>query len=107
MSSQEWADQLETEESGEERRPLINEFSPEVEAIRSLENQIRVMRSEAVSIASGKAGPEVQFLKGPQTVIDDLVASAKYKKRAREHYSLAARLLPHRREELLAKADQE
>lgn len=83
-------------------RPAMSEWSPEMERLTSIDNQLRMLRMEQIGTATGKT-PKIEMLSGPKTAAEGM----EFKHRKKTHYSLAARLLPHKREELLAKANEE
>lgn len=84
------------EEEPKDPRPRMSDDSATVVMLRDIANQIRALRSDTITVAGGKAG-KMDYLKPPKTAME----SAAYERRRRDHLSLAARLLPHKREQLL------
>lgn len=78
-------------------RPDMAVDSAEVVMLRDIANQLRLLNHHTVSAHGGNAG-KIDWLKGPQTAME--IAEVRIKRR--NHLSLAARLLPHKREQLEA-----
>lgn len=90
------------DEPSAEPRPSMSTYSVVVEELRGLRNEVRLMRAENVGIATGGKPPTPQLLFGPKTAMEDVQG----KSRIRDHLLLSARLLPHKRDEYLARAEE-
>ena len=71
-------------------RPDMADFTLEAELLLDLVNEMKAMRSEAIALATGKAGHEVAFRKGPLTAYETVSGRLEYE----QHSILVSMLTP-------------
>lgn len=72
--------------------PPMATYSPEVEMILMVVNELKSLRQTLVAVNSTTSTPEPKFLPGPKTAFDKIEAM----RRERKHRDLVARVLPHK-----------
>lgn len=76
--------------------PPLETYTAEVEMLRDVVNELRTLVTVTLQVAGGKPG-KPQLVPPPETAAKRVA----YKSRERKHKQLAARLLPHKRAQLL------
>ena len=96
--AQAYMDSPDFDDSPQDSRPAMSDDSQLVVLMRDVANQLRLLRSEQISVAGGNPG-KVHFLQGPRTAME----IAEWQRKQRNHLSLVGRLLPHKSTEVAEK----
>lgn len=80
--------------------PPIATYSPEVEAAWTIVNELRALRHTMIAMKSKTPPAPPEMIPRPKTAFDKY-ASNSNETRAKKHRELAARVLPHKRAQLL------
>lgn len=81
--------------------PAMTAYTPEVEELRKVINELRILRTLFIQSKSEKGAPTVKpvLLGGPKTALQYAMRRAEYLRKKAKHEALVARVLPHRRKE--------
>jgi hypothetical protein len=91
--------QSENEKPGEEKKhhPGWQTWSPEVEHLASIEDELRQLRSTLIAV-NGAKPPQMEPVTRPKSKVAEQKKLADYRRKLKVHDSLVAKMLPHKAE---------
>ncbi len=83
----------------DDRSPALTTWTPEVAMLANVLDAVRGVQHAVVAVQAGKkAPPPPEPSPRPKTPLEKAMARAEYERKKAAHESLAARLLPHKRQ---------